>query len=116
MTEALVNAVEVALDGAPVGIFVPPLGQPFTVFVGNIPRSYMRVQVLSGTKRESWSWQLPDVRLGQVLSLRMVEAAVGSGRPPGSISPRSTERQGTTRKLKGRRRAPAIRKPRPRGR
>ncbi len=115
MTDALVNAVEVVLDGAPVGIFVPPLGQPFTVFVGNIPRSYMRVQVVSGTKHESWSWQLPDVRLGQVLTLRMVEAPVGSGRPP-RISPRSTQRQGTTRKLKHRRRAPAERKARPRGR
>jgi hypothetical protein len=116
MTDALVNAVEVALDGTPVGIFVPPLGQPFTVFVGNIPRSYMRVQVLSGTKHESWSWQLPNVRLGQVLSLRMVEAPVGSGRPPGRISPRPTGRQATTRKPKRRRRAPAERRPRPHGR
>ena len=85
---AMVKAVEVSLDGEPLGVFVPPVGEAFAVFVGNIPRTYMRVQVVSGTKTESWSWQLPDVKEGQLLSLRMVEAVPGSGRPPGRVSPR----------------------------
>ncbi len=62
MAENMVKAVEVSLDGVPVGVFVPPAGGAFMVFVGNIPRTYMRAQVLSGTKTESWSWQLPDVK------------------------------------------------------
>jgi hypothetical protein len=115
MSEPLVKALEVSLDGTPLGLFVPPLGEPFAVFVGNIPRRYMRVQVVSGTKAESWSWQLPDVQEGQVPSLGMVEAKPGSGRPPQSISPRGAKPAGGPRRSAGRKgstpRARAGRRP-----
>jgi hypothetical protein len=104
MSDPMVKALEVSLDGTPLGLFVPPLGEPFAVFVGNIPRRYMRVQVVSGTRKESWSWQLPDVQEGQVLSLRMVEAKPGSGRPPASITPRETGLPAGPRRSSGRKR------------
>ena len=81
---------------------------PFAVFVGNIPRAYMRVQVVTGTKAESWSWQLPEVQEGQVLSLRMVEAKPGSGRPPGTISRRRVRATTGSTRAAGRKR-PAAR-------
>jgi hypothetical protein len=85
---ATVYAIDVAIDGKTIGVCVPPAGGSFVVFVGNIPRSHMRVQVLSGTETESWSWQLADVRPGEALTLRMIKAPVGAGLAPGRISPR----------------------------
>ena len=76
------KALEVLIDGKPIGVYVPPEGESFAAMVGNIPREYMRAHIMSGTDKESWQWQLPDIRPGQVISFRMVEAPVGSGIPP----------------------------------
>ena len=76
------KALEVLIDGAPIGVYVPPDGASFTAMVGNIPRKYMRAHIMTGTDEESWQWQLPDIQAGQVISFRMIEAPVGSGIPP----------------------------------
>jgi hypothetical protein len=83
----MVKAIEVALDGEVIGTCVPPPGGCFVVHVGNIPRSHMRVHVMSSTETETWSWQLADVKERQTLSLRMVDARPGSGLTPGRITP-----------------------------
>jgi hypothetical protein len=85
------KALEVSVDGKVIGIFVPPEGKPFAAMVGNIPRSYMRAHVMSGSETESWQWQLPDISEGQTISFRMVEAAPGSGIPPQHVRQRDTE-------------------------
>lgn len=76
------KALEVLIDGQPIGVYVPPEGETFAAMVGNIPRKYMRAHILTGTDKESWQWQLPDIHPGQVISFRMIEAPAGSGIPP----------------------------------
>lgn len=76
------KALEVSIDGKVVGVYVPPEGEVFAASVGNIPRTYMRAHVMSGTETESWQWQLPDLQEGQVISFRMIEAEPGTGVPP----------------------------------
>jgi len=82
------KALEVSVDGRVIGVFVPPEGESFVASVGNIPRSYMRAQILSGNDQENWQWQLPDINEGQTISFRMVDAAPGSGIPPHRVSQR----------------------------
>jgi hypothetical protein len=55
------KALEVSIDGKIIGIYVPPEGRPFSAMVANIPRKYMRAQVLASSDEESWQWQLPDI-------------------------------------------------------
>jgi hypothetical protein len=43
---------------------------------------------MSGNDAESWQWQLPDIRPGQLISFRLVEAPIGSGVPPQFVRPR----------------------------
>jgi len=76
------KALEVSIDGKVIGVYVPPDGQVFGAMVGNIPRTYMRAHVMSGTETESWQWQLPDLQEGQVISFQLIEAEPGTGVPP----------------------------------
>jgi hypothetical protein len=85
------KALEVSIDGRVICIFVPPPGEPFVASVGNIPRSYMRVHIMSSTLSESWQWQLPDLDEGQTVAFRMVDADAGSGVPPDYIRQRAPE-------------------------
>ena len=76
------KALEVLIDGEQIGVYVPPDGASFVARVGNIPRKYMRAHIMTGTDEESWQWQLPDIKTGQAISFRLIEAPVGSGIPP----------------------------------
>jgi hypothetical protein len=82
------NALEVLINGKRVGVYVPPEGCTFAAMVGNIPRTYMRAHIMTGSDSESWQWQLPDIKPGQLVSFRLVEAPVGSGVPPQFVRPR----------------------------
>jgi len=85
------KALEVSIDGKIIGIYVPPEGRPFSAMVANIPRKYVRAQVLASTDEESWQWQLPDISEGQSITFRMVEAPPGDGVPVHRITPRDPE-------------------------
>lgn len=76
------KALEVLVNGEVVGLYVPPEGECFSAVVANVPRTYMRAQVMSGTKTEAWYWQLPDIREGETIAFRLVEADGRSGVPP----------------------------------
>ena len=76
------NALEVSVDGKRIGVYVPPEGSTFAAMVGNIPRRYMRVHIMTGNDAESWQWQLPNIRPGYRISFRLIKAPVGSGVPP----------------------------------
>jgi len=76
------NAVEVLINGKRVGVYVPPEGTTFGAMVGNIPRKYMRAHIMAINDMESWQWQLPDIRPGQLISFRQIRAPIGSGVPP----------------------------------
>src|SRR6185295_18141752 len=76
------KALEVLIDGESIGVYVPPAGASFTAMVGNIPRKYMRAHIMTGNDEENWQWQLPNIRPGQIISFRMIEAPTGSGIPP----------------------------------
>ena len=82
------NALEVLINGKRIGIYVPPSGASFLAGVGNIPKKYMRAHIMTFTDAESWQWQLPDVKPGQLISFRQVEAPIGSGVPPQFVRPR----------------------------
>jgi hypothetical protein len=82
------NALEVLINGKRVGVYVPPEGCTFAAMVGNIPRTYMRAHIMTGNDSESWQWQLPNVRPGQLISFRLVKAPVGSGVSPQFVRPR----------------------------
>ncbi|MDR3616730.1 MAG: hypothetical protein P4L53_24450 [Candidatus Obscuribacterales bacterium] len=77
----MTKALEVTIDGKIIGVFVPGAGRAFEVFLGNIPKTYMRVQVISGSDKENWFWQLPDIYEDQVISFRMIETNE-KGLPP----------------------------------
>jgi hypothetical protein len=85
------NAVEVLIDGKRVGIYVPPEGSSFGAMVGNVPRTYMRAHIMAMSDAESWQWQLPDIKPGQVISFRQVEAPAGSGVPAQFVRSRDPE-------------------------
>jgi hypothetical protein len=90
-----VNALEVSIDGKRIGIYVPPDGCPFAAMVGNIPRVYMRAHIMTSNDAESWQWQLPDIKPGQRISFRQIEAPTGSGVPPQFVrsrDPREVEK------------------------
>lgn len=93
------KALEVSIDGEVVGIFVPPEGESFAAMVGNIPRTYMRAHIMSGTDTENWQWQLPDIRKGQSITFRMVEARPGSGIPPHFVRQRDPREVARTKRL-----------------
>lgn len=76
------KALEVLLNGQVVGLYVPPEGECFGVVLGNVPRTYMRAQVSSGNKTESWFWQLPDIKEGETISFRLVESGGKTGVSP----------------------------------
>jgi hypothetical protein len=82
------NAVEVLIDGERVGIYVPPEDSTFGAVVGNVPRAYMRAHITAMNDAESWQWQLPDIKPGQLISFRQVKAPTGSGVPPQFVRPR----------------------------
>ena len=82
------NALEVSVDGKRIGVYVPPDGSTFAATVGNIPRTYMRAHIMTGNDAESWQRQLPDIKAGQRISFRLIEAPIGSGVPPQFVRPR----------------------------
>jgi len=82
------NALEVLINGKRIGIYVPPEGSSFAAMVGNIPRTYMRAHIMTGNDAESWQWQLPDIKPGQLISFRQIKAPTGSGVPPQFARPR----------------------------
>jgi hypothetical protein len=82
------NALEVLINGKQVGVYVPPEGCTFAAMVGNIARTHMRAHIMTGSDSESWQWQLPDIKPGQLISFRLVEAPLGSGVPPQLVRPR----------------------------
>ena len=95
------NALEVSIDGKRVGIYVPPEGSTFAAMVGNIPRTYMRAQIMTGNDSESWQWQLPDIKPGQRISFRLIEAPDGSGVPPQFVQPRNPQEVEANKKEAG---------------
>ena len=104
------NAVEVLINRKRVGVYVPPEGCTFAAMVGNIPRRYMRAHIMAGNDAESWQWQLPDIQPGQLISFRLVKAAVGSGVPPQFVRPRDPREVEGTRKAAKKAYAKARRK------
>jgi hypothetical protein len=82
------NALEVLINGKRIGIYVPPNGASFLAGVGNIPKKYMRAHIMTGNDAESWQWQLPNIKPGQLISFRQVKAPLGSGVPPQFVRPR----------------------------
>ena len=93
------KALEVSIDGKVIGVYIPPEGEPFAAMIGNIPRTYMRAHVTSVTDTESWQWQLPDLKEGQVISFRLIEAEPGTGVPPHRVKPRDPAEVADTRRL-----------------
>jgi hypothetical protein len=82
------NALEVSINGKHIGVYVPPEGCTFAAMVRNIPRKYMRAHIMTGNDAERWQWQLPNIKVGQRISFRLVKAPVGSGVPPQFVRPR----------------------------
>src|SRR5262245_50392897 len=76
------ECLEVSINGKRIGVYVPPEGSTFAAMVGNIPRKYMRAHIMTENDVERWQWQLPNIKLGQRISFRLVRAPVGSGVPP----------------------------------
>ena len=91
------KALEVLVNGEVVGLYVPPEGECFGVMLGNVPRTYMRAQISSGNKTESWFWQLPDIKEGEIISFRLVESKGRAGVPP---QERVSREPGKEKKLK----------------
>ncbi len=46
---------------------------------------------MTGNDAESWQWQLPDIKPGQRISFRLIEAPIGSGVPPQFVRPRDSK-------------------------
>ena len=92
------NALEVLINGKRVGVYVPPAGCTFAAMVGNIPRTYLRAHIMTGNDSENWQWQLPDIKPGQLISFRLVEAPLGSGVPPQFVRRRDPREVEQTKK------------------
>ena len=86
------KALEVFVNGKAVGLYVPPEGECFSVIVANVPRTYMRAQVMSGNKTENWYWQLPDINEGETITFRLVEANGRAGIPPQRTEPKNSKK------------------------
>jgi hypothetical protein len=78
------KALQVWIDGREIGIYVPPKDGHFSAMLGNIPRTYMRAFVSAGNGSEGWQWQLPDLKEGETISFRMIDAKRRAGRRPQS--------------------------------
>jgi hypothetical protein len=87
----VVKALEVSIKGKIVGIYVPAKGHTFCAMIANVPKSYMRAQVISGSDSENWYWQLPDIKEGQVISFKMIEATADDGVPPQRVVEKDPE-------------------------
>jgi len=85
------KAIEVSLNGKVIGVYIPPDDQPFSVMMANIPRSYIRAQVLASDDEERWQWQLPDIQEGEIISFRMIEAERENGVRPHRVTKRDPE-------------------------
>lgn len=85
------KALEVLVNGKAVGLYIPSEGECFSVIVANVPRTYMRAQVMSGNKTENWYWQLPDINEGETITFRLVEADGRAGVPPQRIVPKNAK-------------------------
>ena len=72
------KVLEVKLGRRIVGLFVPPVGGSFSAMLANVPQTYMRAFVTAGDGRETWRWQLPDIKEGERLSFRMIDAPSGT--------------------------------------
>src|SRR5262245_11180514 len=93
------KALEVSINGKVIGVYVPPDGRPFSAMIANIPKAYMRAQVLGNDDLESWQWQLPDIQEGEVISFRMIEAARPDGVPPHRVTKRDPEEVAEIKRL-----------------
>jgi hypothetical protein len=67
--------------------------------VANIPRTYMRAQILASNDAERWQWQLPDVEEGQAISFRMIEAERENGAPPDRVTKQDPEEIAESKRL-----------------
>jgi len=93
------KALEVLINSEVVGLYVPPEGECFGVMLANVPRTYMRAHVTSGNRTEDWFWQLPDVKEGETISFRLVEAADRAGVPPQERKPKDPKEQKRLKQL-----------------
>jgi|SRR3989344_6711229 len=82
------KALEVLVNGKAIGLYVPPEGECFSAIVANVPRTYMRAQVLAGSESENWQWQLPDIQEGETIAFRLVETNGRTGVPPHRVTPK----------------------------
>ena len=92
------KALEVLVNGKAIGLYVPPEGECFSVILANVPRTYMRAQVMSGSKTENWQWQLPDINEGETITFRLVEANGRTGVPPQRIKPKDAKKTKTLKR------------------
>jgi len=47
VSSLLMKALEVSIDGRVIGVFIPPDDQPFSAMIANVPKTYMRAQILA---------------------------------------------------------------------
>ena len=110
------KALEVFINGESIGVYVPPADGCFVANIGNIPRDHMRVPLSAWNEKESWEWQLPDIYPGQEISFKLVDARVGSGIPPDSVTLRDpvevaeNKKEGAKLYAKAKRRMAAAKK------
>lgn len=113
------KALEVLINDKAIGFYVPPEGECFSVMMANIPRTYMRAQVMSGNQTESWYWQLPDINENDTIAFRLVETNGRTGIPPQRVEPKdSTKTKALQRKAasawaRAKKKAKAKKKPVP---
>jgi hypothetical protein len=78
----IMRALQVSIDGRIFGVFCVPDEAPLLAMCGNIPRTYMRAHIMTGTDTESWQWQMPDVQEGECIEFLITEAEPESSCPP----------------------------------
>ncbi|MFL6624675.1 MAG: hypothetical protein ACJ8NR_18950 [Sulfurifustis sp.] len=89
------KALEVLLNDKSIGLYIAPEGASISAMVANVPMNYMRAQLLTGNDKENWQWQLPDVKEGDLIAFRLVDASGRTGVPPDRITgkdPKQTQR------------------------
>ncbi|MDR3616729.1 MAG: hypothetical protein P4L53_24445 [Candidatus Obscuribacterales bacterium] len=83
----MTKALEVTIDGKIIGVYVPGAGRVFSASLGNYSETCMEGHVHSGSDKENWYWQLPDINEGQIISLRIIETSE-KGVPPQRVEPK----------------------------
>lgn len=80
------KALEVLLNDKSIGLYIAPEGASISAMVANVPMNYMRAQLLTGNDKENWQWQLPDVKEGDLIAFRLVDANGRTGVPPHRVT------------------------------